>query len=359
MGYLRDFIEHVAESFTTLFNLEADPALTEHENVERVIAHTATVAAIVCCVQPIPAADFLILTPIQAKMALHIGRVKGFEVTQERAHEIVVEVLGVLGMTLTAQLLVVSVAKLLPIVGGMLSIPLIYAATWAIGNVVDYYFDCLRADKAPSAQVMKDLFTEQFRVGKQKGQQLDRSELERKAEELRRRVAERDADLVTETRLDPRRQDPPRRSSASAAPPPPAEGNGGGRRKIKITLGPGGDSRRTDDEPIRGKKKTIGFGDALPGEEDPDALHLAPPGTPLGEVPPPPSARKTVGGPPPPTAAPPASASAPSPTPVSAPAKEGEAPSFVDQLERLGKLRDAGVLSADEFEQAKRKILGL
>ena len=75
MGYLRDFIEHVAESFTTLFNLDADPALTEHENVERVIGQTATVAALVSLIQPIPAADFFILTPIQAKMALHIGRI--------------------------------------------------------------------------------------------------------------------------------------------------------------------------------------------------------------------------------------------------------------------------------------------
>jgi uncharacterized protein (DUF697 family) len=205
MGYLRDFVEHVADSFQSLFNLDADPALTEHENVERVIGHTATVAAIVSMVQPIPMGDFLVLTPIQAKMALHIGRMKGFEISQERAQEIVVEVLGVLGMTLTGQLLIVSVAKLFgPFIGGALTCPLIYAATWAIGNVVDYYFDCLRSNQKPSAQVMKDLFTEQFRVGKARGQALDKSELERKAEELRRKVAERDHDLQTETRLTPR-----------------------------------------------------------------------------------------------------------------------------------------------------------
>lgn len=347
MGYLRDFIEHVADSFTTLFNLDADPALTEHENVERVIGQTATVAALVSLIQPIPAADFFILTPIQAKMALHIGRMKGFQVTQERAQEIVVEIVGVLGMTLTAQLLIVSVAKLLPVVGGMLSVPLIYAATWAIGNVVDYYFDCLRSDQRPSAEVMKDLFKEQFRVGKQKGQALDQSELQRKAEELRRKVAERDEDLVTETRLDPRASDRlprPSSSSAAAAPAPTADG---ARRKIKITLGGGErdprEGRKAEPEPdperARGKK-TIG----------PEVV--APP------TPEPPSPRKTMGAPAPEPAPAPAPAPVQAEAPAPAPASEAK-PSFVDQLERLGRLRDLGVLSADEFDQAKRKILGL
>lgn len=332
MGYMRDLIEHVAESFNTLFNLDADSSLSEDENVERVIGHTATVAAIVCCMQPIPAGDFLILTPIQAKMALHIGRVKGFEVSSERAQEIVVEVVGILGMTLTTQLVVVSVAKLVPFVGGMLSLPIIYAATWAIGNVVDYYFNCLKADQAPSAEVMKDLFAEQFRVGKAKGQALDRSELERKADELRRRVEARDAELRTETRLDPREEAARRPAAASATPASAAEVDGGARRKIKITLG--GDGRAEVDRP-RGKK-TI-------GPEDDGRLALAPPGTPLGEAAPPPVAAKTVG------------AAEPEPAAVA----QAAPASFVDQLERLGKLRQAGVLSPDEFEQAKRKLLGL
>jgi hypothetical protein len=45
---------------------------------------------------------------------------------------------------------------------------------------------------------------------------------------------------------------------------------------------------------------------------------------------------------------------APAPTPAPAPA----ASSAIDDLERLGKLRDAGVLTEAEFEAEKRKILG-
>lgn len=342
MSYLRDFVDRIVQSFANVLKFgDPDPTLTEQENVERVIAETALVAACISCIQPIPFADFVILLPLQAKMTLHIGRIKGFDITQDRALDIAREVAATVGMTVMAQMLIGSFAKVLPLAGIVMTFPLNYAATWAIGNVVDYYFDCMRAGRVPSAQVMKDLFTEQFRVGKAKGQELDRSAVERKADELRRKVAERDAELVTETRLDPRPQDAPRRAPTSA-PAPAAEANGGGRRRIKITVGGGGGDRgrrAPDDEPVRARK-TIGLDDALPG-------------TPPGDASPPPGATKTVGGPPP---APPA----PEPTrPAAAPPLKDHPPSFVDQLERLGKLRDAGVLTADEFELAKRKILGM
>jgi uncharacterized protein (DUF697 family) len=355
MGHLRDFIEHVAESFQTLFNLDAEPGLTEHENVERVIGHTATAACIISILQPIPVADFFILTPIQGKMAWHIGKVKGFEVTQERARDIVLEVLGILGVSVTAQHVVVSLAKLIPIVGAVLTMPVIYGTTWAIGNVVDYYFECLKADKKPSAQVMKDLFAEQLRVGKAKGQALDKSELERKADELRRKVAERDSDLQHETRLAPRAETRPKPSAFASSPAPPPAADGG-RRKIKITLG-GGErdaGGRRADERVGGRgKKTIGPDDAPPEDE----LEDEPVEEPTSDPPPPPPA------PGPATKVDEVAArievkAMTERTLVEVDAAP-KAPGFIDQLERLGKLKQAGVLTSDEFEQAKRKILGL
>ena len=35
------------------------------------------------------------------------------------------------------------------------------------------------------------------------------------------------------------------------------------------------------------------------------------------------------------------------------------APSYLDELERLGKLRDQGFITNDEFEEKKRQLLGL
>lgn len=299
MTYLRRFVDTVVTSFANVFKFEADPTLTEAENVDRVIAETGIVAACVACVQPIPAADFLILTPLQAKMCLHIGRIKGFEVTNERALEIVREVMGTVWLAIATQVLIGSFVKVLPIAGIVMTFPLNYAATWAIGKVVDYYFDCLREGIVPSGEQMKALFAEQFKVGRERGEALDRNDIQRKAEELRRKVEARDPSLKTETRFE------------AEAPPPPAGGAGasaaapdgaGVRQKIKVSL-------RSSET---GARKTIG------GEPD--------------EAPP--------------------EEAAPPPAPVASKPER-----LVEQLERLARLRGAGVLTQEEFEAAKKKLL--
>ncbi len=53
------------------------------------------------------------------------------------------------------------------------------------------------------------------------------------------------------------------------------------------------------------------------------------------------------------------SAQAAAAAPSAAPAAANPAPGKLDQLEQLGRLRDAGVLTPDEFEAEKRKVLGL
>lgn len=310
MGYLSDFLDHVGESFANLFNLQADPELTERQNVEKVIDQTGTVACIVSMILPIPAADFLTLTPLQAKMTLHIARIKGFQLSEERAKEIVKEIVGVLGLSLTAHLLIVSVSKLIPF-GGLLTVPLIYAATWAIGNVVDYYFDCLRSGNEPSAAAMKALFAEQFRVGKRRGEALDEGDLRRKAEELRRKVEARDPSLRTETRFEAGDGRAP--SSASPASGLAAGASGDGPRpKIKVTP--------RDLNEGSGSRKTIGA--------ESDAVVVG----------------AGVEAPAPPAAAP-AAAAAPA------------GGNLIDQLERLARLHAAGVLTPEEFEQAKKRLL--
>jgi uncharacterized protein (DUF697 family) len=352
MGYLSELFDYVADSFSNLFNLEPDESLSEPENVEKVIDQTATVAAITSMVLPIPAADFVVLTPIQAKMALHIGTIKGFDVSQERAQEIVTEILGVLGMSLTANLLIVSLTKLIPIVGGVLTVPLIYAATWGIGKVVDYYFDCLRAGNKPSSETMKDLFAEQFKVGKKRGEDLDTDSLKRQADDLRRRVEARGEDLRTETRMD---------GSAAAgrtqAGSSGAAADRGGKRKITITLPDKAEQARnpavdqTDlPPPMRKTIGPLGQVKVTPKGEEPAAepeATVEPRGA---------TAKKTVGEATPPLGTPEA------PGETSEPAAQGSSDgaenSLIDRLERLARLREQGILTADEFAEAKRKLLG-
>lgn len=307
MTYLRKFVDNVVTSFANVFKFEADPALSEAENVDRVIAETGLVAACLACVQPIPAADFLILTPLHAKMCLHIGRIKGFELTNERALEIVREVMGTVWLAVASQVLIGSFVKILPVMGSVMTFPLNYAATWAIGKVVDYYFDCLREGIVPSGEAMKALFAEQFKVGRARGEALDKDDIKRRADELRRKVEARDPSLRTETRFE---------AEAPAAGASPAAASTAGveaaRGKIKIA-------------PREG-----------------------------------PARPKTIGGPPPAAdaAAEPSSPDAPAPAVPPSPAAPPSGSSLIDQLERLARLHQAGVLDAAEFEQAKRRLLG-
>ena len=309
---LRQSLGRLVDSFSNVFTLQVDPNLSEDENVERIVGDTALVAACVACLQPVPAADFLVFAPLQTKMALHIGHAKGFDVSQERAQEIVREVLGAVWLSVASQLVIGGVLKLLP-AGGLLTFPLNYAATWGIGEVVNHYFDVQRLGETPDASSMKAVFRTQFKEGKRRAKALDRDALERKAEELRQKVAARDPNLTTQTRLRPRER-PPQRPTA-----PGVEGTG---RALKIEVRPK-DAVEPPPPSTPPAAKTIG---PLPNDLPDD-----PPGD-LAEAPPPAeeAAAKTLGG--------------------------GE--DVLARLERLAALHQAGALDDEEYALAKRALLG-
>ncbi|RMG13624.1 MAG: DUF697 domain-containing protein, partial [Planctomycetota bacterium] len=278
MGQLQDFLDRLVDSVGGAFSLEVPPGLDEREAVEKVVSETALVAGLVGCLQPLPALDLLLLAPLHGKMVLQIGRVKGHEVSPERAADMVKEIAAAAGVTLAAQGVISAIGKISPFTRALLSFPITYAATFALGRVAEYYFDCLNEGSAPSSEAMKDLFAAEFQVGKRRGAAFDREEMRRRAEELRERLARRDPTLVTRTRLDPK---PP----AAAGVSEPARARGP-REKIKITLRPrGADAARegaepSEEDPPPRAVKTIGP-DA--GRPDPPEISFAP-------------APKTVGG---------------------------------------------------------------
>ncbi len=349
MGVLRDTADRVVQSFTNLFKFEVDPALDERGNVEKVVAETGVVAGLISCVQPIPLADIVVLTPLHVKMTLQIGKIKGFEVTQERALDIVREVIGVAWLALASQAVIGVIGKLIPVARVVFNFTLNYAATWAIGNVVDYYFDCLREGTIPSAEVMKDLFAEEFRVGKKRGEAFDPNDMKARAEALRARVRQRDPSLATRTRLEPKERKvraAPAAPSPTSAPTPAASASG--RLKIRITK-----------KELRGEEEAQAAPAPEPAsEEGPPAKTLGPvderPEVQIGFKRPP----KTLGADGRPSlgellpgidlsgqAAP------------DAPAAEPEPEGLVDRLERLASLHQQGALSAEEFAQAKGRLL--
>ncbi len=152
-----------------LFSVENDDSLTDDEKVSKMIKITSAVCAGIA-IQPIPFADFFILTPIQAFMGTRIASIRGVPVSESEAKDIIVEIASVVGLGLLAQQCVIGLYKtFIPFLGAITSIPLVFGLTYAIGRVMDYYFQKkFRGDRIDE-QVLKDLWNEALKKGKKEG----------------------------------------------------------------------------------------------------------------------------------------------------------------------------------------------
>ena len=122
------------------FNLDVDPAQTPEQNAEEVIRSAALLAGAIA-VEPLPFADLLLITPLQAKMVLHIGKIYGYEVTAARAREIAQELGATVAYGIAARQVMRGIAKLaLPVIGGLLTAPAVYGWTYALGRTSEAYF---------------------------------------------------------------------------------------------------------------------------------------------------------------------------------------------------------------------------
>ncbi|GHG06151.1 hypothetical protein GCM10017783_18440 [Deinococcus piscis] len=172
------------------FNFDVNPELSREQNAEEVIKSAALLSGAVS-IEPLPFADMLILTPLQAKMVLHIGKIYGFDITPERSAEIARELGATVAYGMAARQFMRSVAKIaLPVVGGVVTAPLVYGWTYALGRMAQTYFERkiqgLPFHKEDQVQVVQEAKQQSRRV---LPSSQDFSEL---AEELRRRAKERE-----------------------------------------------------------------------------------------------------------------------------------------------------------------------
>lgn len=142
------------------FNFDVNPDLTRDENVDEIIKSAALLAGAVA-VEPIPFADILVITPVQAKMVLHIGKVYGFDVTPERALEIVRELGATVAFGLAARQVMRGVAKMaLPVIGGLITAPAVYGWTFALGRLAQNYFERKRSGLPFESSARKQVIQE-------------------------------------------------------------------------------------------------------------------------------------------------------------------------------------------------------
>ncbi|RJF73902.1 DUF697 domain-containing protein [Deinococcus cavernae] len=134
------------------FNFDVDPQLSNDENAEQVIKSAAMLSGAVS-VEPIPFADILLITPVQVKMVLHIGKIYGFDITPERAAEIAQELGATVAYGLAARQVMRGLAKMaLPVIGGLITAPAVYGWTFALGRLAQNYFERKRAGLPPSVR---------------------------------------------------------------------------------------------------------------------------------------------------------------------------------------------------------------
>jgi uncharacterized protein (DUF697 family) len=152
-----------------LLDIEQREDLTDDQKISQIIVIFSTVCAGVA-VQPIPFADIFILTPLQVFMGTRISAIRGLPLSEKEAADIIKEIMGVVGMGLIAQQLGIAAAKIFfPIFGGIATIPVVFSLTYAIGKVMDAYFEAKANGTHLSDQEIKDIWNHSKKEGKAEG----------------------------------------------------------------------------------------------------------------------------------------------------------------------------------------------
>jgi uncharacterized protein (DUF697 family) len=153
------------------FSIEKNQSLTIEQKANRVVNYTAGLCSAVA-IQPIPFADFFILTPIQGYMGTRLAAIYGINIKEQKAIEIVKQIGGTVGLGLLAQQLAIGAYKtVLPFLGAITTIPLVYGMTYGIGRVMQCYFKARAEGEELTDKEMKKIWKESFKKGKQQGKE--------------------------------------------------------------------------------------------------------------------------------------------------------------------------------------------
>lgn len=96
-------------------------------------AGSAATAALI----PLPVADIFLITPIQVYLVLKIGAIYGYELSYDRASELV----GAISGSFALQTVTRQIVKLLPGYGSVISAGVAFAGTVAMGETAILYFE--------------------------------------------------------------------------------------------------------------------------------------------------------------------------------------------------------------------------
>ncbi len=137
-----------------------DPSIPEHDKLAIIINATSLLCA-VFIVQPIPLADFFILTPIQVAGVLAMSQVMGQPLGKNGAGEMVTSIAAVMGGGILAQqLMYVGVKTFVPILGGIAIIPVVYGATYGLMTASRAVLEARRSNQQLSNEEIRRIKVE-------------------------------------------------------------------------------------------------------------------------------------------------------------------------------------------------------
>ena len=167
-----------------LLEIEHRTDLTDDQKADRIVVMFATGCAGIA-VQPIPFADFFILTPLQAFMGTRLAAIRGVRLSEQESTDVLKQLMSVVGVVVVAQELGRAAARVLfPIFGGVATVPVVFGLTYAIGTVMDKFFVYKAAGRTLSKDQIRGIWKDAKRKGKEQGKQREAS-IKRDTDETR------------------------------------------------------------------------------------------------------------------------------------------------------------------------------
>jgi uncharacterized protein (DUF697 family) len=131
----------------------------ERDEAAREVVNLCSYAVAVVAISPLPFSDAILMLPIQSGMVLTVAHLHGRTIERAEATDLLVELGTLAGASFLARQ---GIKALLPVVGGLLTVPAAFAANWAIGRVAIAYF----RDPNLSKGSLKSLYKDALREGK-------------------------------------------------------------------------------------------------------------------------------------------------------------------------------------------------
>jgi uncharacterized protein (DUF697 family) len=187
---LRKGRDLVTDARRLLDDLVSDERVPSDVRVSRIIHATSLFCGVVAA-QPLPFADIFILTPIQVVMVTYIAKAMGTPLNESDARDVITTVLGVVGWGLLAQHGVIGLYKLgVPYLGAISTVPLVYAATYAIGCGSKAVLEARAKGVSLSRERIENIRRSAFEEGKRVAEGLSLRAMKQRLDQYRQMVNE-------------------------------------------------------------------------------------------------------------------------------------------------------------------------